>query len=181
MRLASVRVTGAQQTRPSFLKWLLDPQLAPAQSEESTFADVLRATKNMTRNLMETDIFAGVVPRLEASRDPLARPGDLALVLQARPRGRFFLKTATELGDQEGSVSLQMRLRNALGGAETLEAAMSSGLRTRLAGHVLLGLPLTSDLKTRGELSLFGLEKDWTALSSCIEGTRGVRAAIRVS
>ena len=131
--------------------------------------------------MAETDIFASVVPRLEPSREPSARPGDLQLVLQTRQRGRFFLKTATELGDQDGNVSLQVRLRNVLGGAETLEGSLSSGLRTRLAGHVSLGAPIRPDLRTRGEISVFGLEKDLTAVASHVEGVRGVRAAVRVS
>ena len=181
MRLASVRVNGAYQTRPSFLSWLLKPHLSTADAELSTFSDVLKATSSITRKMLETDVFASVIPKIEAYDDPTARPGDLALVLQTRQRGRFFLKTATELGDQDGSVTLQMRLRNALGGAETVEAALSSGLRTRLAGHIALGAPVTPDSKTRGELSVFGLEKDWTSLSSCVEGVRGVRASIRVS
>lgn len=181
MRLASVRVQGANQTRPSFLHWLLKPHLSTADTETAIFSDVLKTTSSVTRKMLETDIFASVVPKIETYNDPSARPGDLALVLQTRQKGRFFLKTATEVGDQDGSVTLQMRLRNALGGAETLEASLSSGLRTRLAGHVSLGAPITPDLKTRGELSVFGLEKDWTALSSCVEGVRGVRASIRVS
>jgi outer membrane protein insertion porin family len=184
MRLSSVRVVGAHRTRPSFLNWLLKPHLDDMSlhsPQPTTLSDILKTTRRITANMLETDVFTHVVPRLEASRDPMAHPGDLSLLLQTRQKGRFFLKTATELGDQEGSVSLQMRLRNALGGAETLEAALSSGLRTRLAGHFTFGLPVSPDLKTRGEISVFGLEKDLTALSSCVEGVRGLRAAIRVS
>ena len=77
--------------------------------------------------------------------------------------------------------SIQGRSRNSFGGAEVLEASLSSGLRTRLAGHVSLSAPLTPNLKRRGELSVFGLEKDFTHFASCFEGVRGLKAVIRVS
>lgn len=50
-----------------------------------------------------------------------------------------------------------------------------------MAGNLSLSAPLTPSLATRGELSLFGLERDYTSYASCIEGARGLRALIRVS
>ena len=67
------------------------------------------------------------------------------------------------------------------GGAETVEASFSSGLKTRMAGNFTLSAPLSPSLQSRGEISLFGLEKDYNYFASCVEGTRGLRAAIRVS
>ena len=66
MRLASVRVLGANQTRPSFLRWLLKPHLSAADTDLSTFSDVLKATSSLTRKMLETDIFASVIPKIEA-------------------------------------------------------------------------------------------------------------------
>ncbi|KAI5118902.1 hypothetical protein M0805_002818 [Coniferiporia weirii] len=180
MRISSVRVQGATQTRPSFLHWLIKPHLETSKEDNAaTLKDVLISTKHITNKFLETDVFSAVSPRLEASRDTLARPGDVELVLQVRQKGRYFLKTSTELGDQEGSVSIQGRARNAFGGAETLEATFSTGLKTRLAGHIALSAPISPSLKTRGEISVFGLERDLTAFASCIEGVRGLRAVIR--
>lgn len=62
-----------------------------------------------------------------------------------------------------------------------LEASFSSGLKTRLAGHISLSAPLTPDLRNRGELSIFGLEKDYTHFASCYEGIRGLKTLVRVS
>lgn len=77
--------------------------------------------------------------------------------------------------------NIQARIRNAFGGAEQVEATLSSGLKTRLAGHLSLSAPLSPNLRTFGELSLFGFEKDCLAYASCMEGVRGLRAVIRVS
>ncbi|THH09565.1 hypothetical protein EW145_g1916 [Phellinidium pouzarii] len=180
MRISSIRVQGAVQTRSSFLNWLIEPHLSQAKKDDtSTLKDVLTSTKHITNTLLEADIFSVVNPRIETSRDALSRPGDVDLVLSARQKGRYFLKTSTELGDQEGSVSIQGRSRNTFGGAETLEAAFSSGLKTRLAGHIALSAPISPNLKTHGEISVFGLEKDLTGFASCVEGVRGLRAIIR--
>lgn len=182
MRITSVRVDGADKTRPSFLHWVIEPQLSRAKSDTSTLTVVLNSTRSVSRKLLETDLFHYVLPRFERSKDVLAESGDVDLILQTRQKGRYFLKTATELGNQEGSVSIHARARNAFGGAETIEAALSSGLRTRLAGNVTLSTPiLNPDLTTRGELSVFGVEKDFTGFSSCVEGARGLRASIKVS
>ncbi|KAL5476991.1 hypothetical protein ACEPAI_3177 [Sanghuangporus weigelae] len=180
MRITSVRVDGANKTRSSFLHWVIEPQLTRAKSDSSTLSDVLFSTKSVARKLLETDLFHYVLPRLEGSKDVLAQPGDVDLILQTRQKGKYFLKTATELGNQEGSVSVHARARNAFGSAETVEGVLSSGLRTRLAGHVSLSKPIWNpDLRTRGELSVFGVEKDFTGFASCVEGVRGLRASIK--
>ena len=73
------------------------------------------------------------------------------------------------------------RIRNTFGGAETLEANLSLGTKTRKSFRVSLAAPLTPDLQTHAELMAFGLEKDCTAFASCMEGIRGVKAVVRVS
>jgi outer membrane protein insertion porin family len=77
--------------------------------------------------------------------------------------------------------SATCRVRNAFGGAEAFEAQLSFGTKTRIAYNASLTAPLTSNLKTRGELTVFGLERDSTSYCSAFEGVRGVKAAVRVS
>ena len=72
-------------------------------------------------------------------------------------------------------------MRNVFGGAETFEAHLSFGTKTRIAYNASLTAPLTRDLQTRGELTVFGLERDSTSYCSAFEGVRDVKAAVRVS
>lgn len=102
--MASVRIEGATRTRPSFLDWLVKPHLKDVQTSESDLESVLLTARKITHSLLATDNFSSVLPRLEASRDVLASEGDVELVFQTRQKGRYFLKTATEVGSQEGSV-----------------------------------------------------------------------------
>ena len=80
--------------------------------------------------------------------------------------------------------SATCRVRNAFGGAETFEANLSFGTTTRVAFNASLSAPLaalTGNLNTRGEVSVFGLERDNTFYCSAMEGVRGLKAVVRVS
>ena len=57
---------------------------------------------------------------------------------------------------------MQTYIRNVFGGAENLEASASLGTRTKHAYNVNLSAPLTRDLRTRGEFSMYSAEKDFT-------------------
>lgn len=181
MRINSVRVLGDTRTRPAFLDWIIKPYFSQSSDNTSTVDDVLATTKHIANTLLETDIYANIVPSIERAHDILASPDEVDLVLYTRPKGRYFLKTSSEIGNQEGSVAVQARARNFLGVADALEVSLSQGIKTRLAGNVSLSAPVAADLKTRAELSLFGFQKDLTASSSCVDGVRGLRAVLRVS
>jgi outer membrane protein insertion porin family len=110
MHISAIRVEGATTTRSSFLDWLINPHLerhvsriGEAQEGENVRA-VLNTAKRITNALLETDNFASVEPRIEAAKSYLANEGDVELVFATKPKGRYFLKTATEIGDQEGNV-----------------------------------------------------------------------------
>lgn len=72
-------------------------------------------------------------------------------------------------------------MRNAFGGAETFEANVAFATKTRMSFNASLTAPLTPTLKTRGEVSIFGMERDNSSFASSSEGVRGVRAVLRVS
>lgn len=72
-------------------------------------------------------------------------------------------------------------MRNAFGGAETFEASVAFATKTRMSFNASLSAPLTSTLKTRGEVSVFGMERDNSSFASSSEGVRGLRAVLRVS
>ncbi|KZT68930.1 hypothetical protein DAEQUDRAFT_711147 [Daedalea quercina L-15889] len=199
LRLAAIRVEGAVRTRQSFLSALVTPFLprpvSPsfgASSEPpSTLGDALHTARHLGSLLQETDIFQSVEARLEGSRDFLARPGDVDLVFRTRERGRFYLNTSTQVGNNEGGASATCRVRNAFGSAELFQANLAFATTTRVAFSASLSAPLlpylpyapspspNPDLSTRGEISVFGHERDNTTFASSFEGVRGLRAAVR--
>ncbi|KAF8318799.1 hypothetical protein DL93DRAFT_2075725 [Clavulina sp. PMI_390] len=183
-RLADVRVQGAQATRTSFLDFLIRPHIssnATPSAIDGTMEDVMRRVSRITGHLEQTDIFASVQPALERSRSPLAEDGDLDLVLRVKERSRLFLKGATETGNGEGTASATAKIRNAFGGAETLEGTMSFGTTTRRSFQVRLEAPLTPSLRTTGEISAFQFDRDQTVFASSTESVVGARASVKTS
>ncbi|KAI0825955.1 surface antigen-domain-containing protein [Irpex lacteus] len=181
LRLASVRVEGAAHTRKSFLGTLVNPYLHSEPTSQS-LSSILHDARAIGHLLNETDLFNSVFAKVERSREPLAQPNDVELVFQTREKPRMFLKTSTEIGNNEGGASATCRVRNAFGGAETFEANLSFGTTTRVAFNAALSAPLaalTGNLKTRGEVSVFGLERDNTFYCSAMEGVRGLKAVVR--
>ncbi|KAL1672467.1 surface antigen-domain-containing protein [Schizophyllum commune] len=176
LRLSSIVVEGADHTRDSFLRFLTRPHLA---REHETLEDVLHTGRHLSHLLQKSDVFSHVEARLEGARDLLAGPHDVDLVLRTKERGRFFLKTATELGNNEGSASLTARVRNVFGGAEMFDANVSFGTKTRRAFTASLTAPLTPDLDTSALLTAYGLQRDWTSFASCMEEQVGAKAAVR--
>ena len=101
-RVSSIRVEGATHTRRSFLSSLVQPFLSTPTDKPETLESVLHTTKAFGHLLQETDIFSSVNARLEASRDVYARPGDVDVVFKTKEKGRFYLSTSTEVGNNEG-------------------------------------------------------------------------------
>ncbi|KAG8935261.1 hypothetical protein FRC02_008396 [Tulasnella sp. 418] len=180
-RIASVRVEGARQTRKSFLANLINP-LIPSDTSDTTFGDVLHTVRHMSSILKDAQVFTSVEPTLQRSTVLTASPDDLDIVLKCKERGKWFLKTATDLGNQEGSATATARVLNAFGGAETIEGNLSFGTKTKQAFQLRLEAPLVwldNTLRTRGEISAFGLERDNSTFASSREGARGLKFSIR--
>ncbi|KAH9039514.1 surface antigen-domain-containing protein [Lactarius pseudohatsudake] len=176
-RVAAVRVDGAKNTRRSFLASLVHPHLRDHSS--SSFESVLRTTRDIGHYLVQTDLFQSVQARLEPSAEPASKPGDVDVIFTTHERPRFFLKTSTEVGNSEGNASATSRIRNVFGGAETFEANVSFGTKTRRSFHATFTAPITPTLDTHGELSVFALDRDNSSYMSATETLRGARAVIR--
>ncbi|KAI0634983.1 surface antigen-domain-containing protein [Trametes polyzona] len=179
LHIASVRVRGAVRTRDSFLGSIIEPVLQTPDEKGATLESVLRKTKQIKSLLEETDLFTQVEAIIDRSRDALAHPEDVDVVFLTKEKGRYFLNTSTQVGNNEGGASATARVRNAFGGAETFEANVAFATKTRMSFNASLSAPLSSNLKTRGELSLFGLERDNSSFASSFEGVRGLRAVLR--
>ncbi|KAJ7484514.1 surface antigen-domain-containing protein [Mycena latifolia] len=177
-RISSVRVEGVPHTRPVFLRSIIDPLLPPPDAE-SDLQTTMHTARRIADVLARADIFHAVDVKFERAAAPLAGKHDVDLVFTTREKGRFFAKSSTEVGNNEGSASIVARVRNAFGGAETLEANLALGTTTRRAFNASFNAPLTGSLRTYGELQLFGLERDHSSFASCTEGLRGARALVR--
>ena len=104
MRITSIRVEGAHHTRKSFLESLVKPHLysGSVMDNHSTLRTVLESTRDLGHLLHESDIFAAVNAELERSRGPMSQPGDIDLIFRTKEKPRMFMKTSTEIGNNEG-------------------------------------------------------------------------------
>ncbi|CAK5272859.1 unnamed protein product [Mycena citricolor] len=180
-QISSVRVEGAKNTRPSFLKFLIDP-LVPPPSHANDLQQALQSAQKIGSVLRRTDIFESVEARLERAESPFASKYDVDLVFAAKERSRSYFKASTEVGvgnSNEGSASVVASLRNVFGGAETFEANLSLGTTTKRAFNATLTAPVTADLNTYAQLQCFSTDRDQTAHASCFEGLRGAKAILR--
>lgn len=163
LRIASVKVHGAAHTSEAFLDWLIRPHLPSSQPEHATDAQptlhsVLQTTRAVSHSLSETDLFRAVSARIE--RSPKGAPGDVDLNFTVTERGRFFVKTATEIGNCEGTASITARLTNILGRADTLTFNSSVGTKTKRAFDASFSLPVSPSLTTTAFLSLVGADRE---------------------
>ncbi|KAG6886266.1 hypothetical protein C0993_006676 [Termitomyces sp. T159_Od127] len=178
-RISSVRVEGASATRNSFLGSLIRPLLHSPSDSASNLDSVLHTSRRISHLLQKTDIFHPIEAVIERPRDAPSSTSDVDIVFKVRERGRLFLNTSTELGNNEGNAAATGRVRNVFGGAEVFEANVSFGTKTRRSFRATLTAPLTSSLETYGELTAFGLERDNSSFASCTEGLRGIKAIVR--
>ena len=104
LRIASVRIDGANRTRESFLGSIVGHHMRePFTQDESTLQSVLLKARNIGHTLQETGLFHYVDATLEPTRDVTAPVHDVDLVFKTKEKGRLQLKTSTEFGNQEGS------------------------------------------------------------------------------
>lgn len=207
LRLNAIRISGAGRAlRPSFLASLCRPYLDPTLSTQNadvlplntlyygsrtshvlpgqptTLASVLALTSSLAGDLDKLDVFRNIEASLAPSVFPGASEEDVDVILACgRPKGRVFLKSSTDVGNGEGSASVQGRIRNVFGGAETLQGSATFGTRTRQAFNVEFGAPLAGNPDMSYRLAAFSHDRDLSAFASVSEAIRGVRASINSS
>lgn len=210
LRLASIRIEGAKNLRPSFLSALcrpyMDATLKPEQplhrllyahrlgftlpGQPTSIPALLALTQSLGQDLSSFDIFSDIAASLTPAISPNGASSsstaaslsqsaqDVDVVLRCQEKGRFFLKTSTEVGNGEGNGVVQARIRNVLGGAESLEGSASIGTKTRKSFAIALVSPLFASPDHSVSLSAFAQDRDLTSYASCVEGVRGGRAAL---
>ena len=106
VNISAVRIEGAIHTRKSFLAGVIEPAVSSSSAAGSTtLEDVLHTTRRISYGLKNTDIFSAVSASLEPPQSGLASPqvGDVDLVFKTKERGRWYVSTATEVGNSEGT------------------------------------------------------------------------------
>jgi len=99
VNISAVRVEGALHTRKTFLGEIV----AADAGNAATLEDVLHASRRISHGLRKTDIFTSIEAFIDRPRDPLAHSGDVDLVFKTKERGRWYVSSSTELGNNEGS------------------------------------------------------------------------------
>lgn len=114
LRLNAIRISGANSTRSSFLASVIAPYLSPlpaasymssrpVDTPSQTLGSLLKTTRDVTATLRAFDIFKDIDAGLEASPSVLAEAEDVDIVLRVKEAPKYFLRTATDIGDGEGS------------------------------------------------------------------------------
>lgn len=183
LRLNAIRVQGAKSTRPSFLSAIVGPHLSSSGGDSrqgQTLRSVLRTTRELDATLHAFDIFRSVDAAIMPSPSVLSGPEDVDIVLRVHEAPRYFLKTATDVGNGEGSATATARLRNVFGGAELLEGNMTFGTRTKNAFQLRFDTPVGASPLTRFDLTAFSAHRDLSWFASCQERSKGLIARLKV-
>lgn len=74
--------------------------------EAKTYADVINTSQDIAEKLQRLDIFDSVQVLLDnaSDSDPLAAPDSINVVYQVKEKSRVFIKTGTEIGNNEGNM-----------------------------------------------------------------------------
>lgn len=202
LRLSNVRLVGSTAVRPSFLARLCRPYMDPEASSSrlqrllhssagrldfpppeapTTLPGILALTARLGDDLQRLDVFSGIDASLMPSLDPLSpqtATEDVDVLIQLKEAPRFFLKSSTDVGNGEGSVSVQGRVRNLFGGAEKLEGSYEMGTRTKMALNANFTTPILASPDHAFTLATYLSERDKTFYASSSETARGLRAAV---
>ncbi|KAI9029783.1 surface antigen-domain-containing protein [Phycomyces nitens] len=167
----AVSILGAIRTRPSFL------ETATAKIMDSkTVADVVNQSQLVADQLMRLDVFEQVKVLLDraSDSDPLAAPGSINVVYQVKEKSRFFIKTGTEIGNNEGNMNGSITVRNVFGGAEVLETVASFGTRNSSSFQFSLAKPVNASPDSRLDINAHHVLQNNVIMSSYEELSRGV-------
>jgi outer membrane protein insertion porin family len=97
----AVRVDGVKATRTGFLEIATKDVL-----ESKTVADVINKSQEVASRLLGLDIYEYVQVLLDRASDTdlLAAPDSINVIYQLKEKSRVFIKTGTEIGNNEGNM-----------------------------------------------------------------------------
>lgn len=198
LRLEAIRIEGLKDMRPSFLASLCRPYVdvgaaaapladlrygdrvfSPKPGVATDFRALLATTTSLGLDLSRLDVVKDIAAQLEPSMLPTATPEEAVdLVLRCKPAGRYFLKSSTSLGNSEGTASVQGKIRNVFGGAESVEGTATLGTRTRHSYHGSFTAPIAASPDLWFNASVLNQHCDMTSYASAHEGLTSLRTAL---
>ncbi|CAG8777540.1 3335_t:CDS:2, partial [Cetraspora pellucida] len=167
----SFRINGTKRTRQTLLESVTYNAL-----QARTLGTIIDEVRIAADKLRRLDIFQYVDVLLDASNDT----GALDVILSVEEKSRFWIKTGTEIGNDAGSANISLNVRNAFGGAETLEAYMSAGTQTSHVFEFCLAKPINGNPDSRADISAFSLTRNNQIYSSHDEIMRGIALRWRI-
>lgn len=183
VNVSAVKVLGTIQTRPSFLQSVLSPLHNPPADQPQTLQTLIKTTNDVTNNLLTFNIFdpSKTHVSFDRAQSSLAGENDVDITFHLRERPRFAAQTGTWAGDGEATAQMSARAENLFGGAERIEGVLEAGTRTRNAWEVKLQSPIAARSDILGELSIFGMARDYKFFASHELLQRGGHAKLKVS
>ena len=156
LRLNAIRIQGLKNTRHGFMASVCRPYVDPSAAEElladwrygqrtrypmpgqpTTIFEIIQSATAFSADISRMDIAKDISVQLEPARQPVLNEAEeVDVVLRIQPASRFFLKTSTSVGNSEGTASVQGKMRNLFGGAESLEGSATLGTRTKHSYNV---------------------------------------------
>ena len=117
----------------------------------------------------------------DRAKSALADENDVDITFHLREKPRFAAQTGTWAGDGEATAQMSARAENLFGGAERIEGVLEAGTRTRNAWEVKLQSPIAANPNMLGEVSVFGMARDYKFFASHELLQRGAHAKLKVS
>lgn len=168
-------VLNAKNTRRSFLNRIFHPLLSTHDDSFYTLNEALQAVSKSISKLERFDIYDAPISAYFDRPDPTnprSTPTDLDVFLSVREKSRFVASSGTWAGSNDGSVYLNLLLRNLFGGGESLNANASYGTRTKSAYSAGFDTPILSNPDLRWEIG--GLQsatnKTWASHEERLRG-----------
>ncbi|OAV88427.1 hypothetical protein PTTG_04069 [Puccinia triticina 1-1 BBBD Race 1] len=117
-------------------------------------------------------IFSHLQVSLAATKD---NPQGIKALVNDVKRGRFFLKTSTNVENGKGALTGLARAQNVFGQAKVFEAGVGLGNKTWASGQVRAKVPLLAG-RAHAELAVNACKHDLSEFVSCNETVKGVAA-----
>lgn len=106
---------------------------------------------------------------------------DLRVLLTVAEKSRLLLKTGTDLGNTEGTGYIHGTYRNVFGGAESLNASVSIGTRTRSAYDLNFQTPIAANPDITAEVGGYASSRSNQHYASHEEALKGGRVGVKWS